>query len=367
MRKQGASDNEFVGVAWALGLFAAAGWRVVQRHAGALAAGAGCVVLYLTLSQLASVGQAAANAGVLIPPLEGDVSWRQVSPELRTWALDHTLYTPSLSDLNVPKGGPLYPNFYNIADLLAAGSQPLYLVHALLNRRFEDVEPFNLEEYDYTSAYGKWEENYLWKLDEVIAERYVAEPGLPHGVLGRRPGPERAAWMRDCFGPFTAGGVSFRIRRGGGFWCSFARDSLQLVEAPTPLSEVVATQPVQISGTMSVTLGAGSSAQVDLVLEHGSTVAWVAHVTTIRGDSRDVEITTYVGGTQSGSSLAPATSLPGGKRQLRLHVIPGDGIGSALPSGREVTALAVPAEKDTFSVVATSGVALGLNDARFTR
>ena len=72
-------------------------------------------------------------------------------------------------------------------------------MQALLDRRFDGVQLFPVAEDAYTSAYGKQEENYLWKLNEVIAARYVAEPGLPKGVLGRRPGPEKAAWMRHCF------------------------------------------------------------------------------------------------------------------------------------------------------------------------
>lgn len=267
IRKQGASDNEFLGVVWSLGLLAAIGWRVAQRHAATAVAAGGCVAAYFVLAQLGPIRQLTADAGVVIPPLSNAVRWPQVPSELRSWARDHTLYTPRLSDLNVPNGGPLYPSYYNIADLLAAGNQPLYLVHALLDRRFDGVKPFAVNEGGrYSSGYGKWEENYMWKLDQVIAARYVAEPGLPRGVLVRRAGPERAAWMRHCFGPFTAGGVQFRIHRGGGFWCSFEPGQLRLVSAPTPLSEVVTTQPTKVTGTIAVSLGGGTRGQIELVL-----------------------------------------------------------------------------------------------------
>jgi hypothetical protein len=373
MRKQGTSDNEFIGVVWVLGLLAAAGWRIAQRHAGAVAAASGCVVLYFVLVQLGPIRETAANAGVSIPGFEEAFQWSQVSPELRFWARDHTIYTPTSSDLNVPNGGPLYPNYFNFADLLAAGNQPLYLVRALLDRRFDGVEFFELHENPYTSGYGKWEENYLWKLDEVIAARYTVEPGLPQGLLGRRPGPERAAWMRYCFGPFAAGGVSFRIHHGGGFWCSFAPGRLQLVEAPTPLSEVVTTQPVRVAGTIAVSVEGQAPAhvegqtppQVSLVLEGGSAATWMARVAAAPGNSRDLTVTTYLGGASLGSTLVPATKLPGGRREVRLSVTPTNARpGPPLAARPGATTLTAPAAKAAFALVATNGAAVDLNAMR---
>ena len=55
LRKQGTSENEFIGVVWALGLLGAAGWRVAQRHARAAVAAGGCVALYFALAQLVPV------------------------------------------------------------------------------------------------------------------------------------------------------------------------------------------------------------------------------------------------------------------------------------------------------------------------
>jgi hypothetical protein len=144
MRKQGTETNQMIGVVWALGLFAAAGWRVSQRHVGTAAMVGGCVALFFVLTQLRPIDKIAASVDVPIPGLEKAVHWRPLSAQLITWASDHTLYTPLFADLNVPQGGPLYPNYYNFADLLAAGNQPLYLVHALLNRRFDGVSYFGL-------------------------------------------------------------------------------------------------------------------------------------------------------------------------------------------------------------------------------
>ncbi len=55
MRKQGTSGNEFTGVVWTLGLLAALGWRIAQRHAGTAAAAGGCVVVLFGLAQFGTV------------------------------------------------------------------------------------------------------------------------------------------------------------------------------------------------------------------------------------------------------------------------------------------------------------------------
>jgi hypothetical protein len=59
-------------------------------------------------------------------------------------------------------------------------------------------------------------------------------------VLERRPGPDPAPWMRHCFGPFHAAGTSWRIARGGGFWCrpGGRGPTLTLVRTRAAVSEV---------------------------------------------------------------------------------------------------------------------------------
>jgi hypothetical protein len=357
LRKQGTETNQFIGVVWALGLLAAAGWRVAQRHAPVAAMAGGCIVLFFVLALLGPIRRRAV--------LENAVHWRQVPSELRSWAGHHTLYAPLHADLNVPQGGPLYPNYYNFADVLAAGNQPMYLVRALLDRRFDGVELFELGEDAYTSGYGKWEENYLWKLNEVIRARYVAEPGLPRGVLARRSGPERAAWMRYCFSPFTAGGASFRIHRGGGFWCSFTPSHLRLVRTPAALSEVVTTQPVRVAGTVGLSLTGQPWARANLILEGGGGAAWMARVAASPGDSHNLTVSTYLGGVPLGSALVTATDLPGGRREVQLNLTPTHGRPGAPRSLHDGTAtLTAPASAAPFAVVATSGVAIDLSAMR---
>ena len=396
LRGQGASANEFIGVVWALGLLGAVGWRVAQRHAGAAAAVGGCVALYFALLQLGSVREVVerpravldgfdrGSINIIIPPLENAVLWPQISSELRSWAKDHTLYLPVYSDLNVPRGGPLYPNEYNITDKLASGLQPMFLVRALLERRFDAVAPFSFVEFndEYASGFGKYEENYMWKLNEVIAAGYVVEPELPlpaedfpsppyaysagepekAALLGRRPGPDRAAWMSHCFGPFAAAGASFRIHRGGGFWCSFQPGRLQLVRAPTPLSEVVTTRPVRLAGTIAVSLEGRASDKVNLVLEDGH-ATWMARVTVPPGSSRDLEVSTYFGGAWLGSTLVNPVELSGGRREVRLSVTTTVGTvpGPPVSGGAGEATLTAPTAKMPFALVATNGAAIDLN------
>jgi hypothetical protein len=396
LRKQGTGVNQFIGVGWALGLLGAAGWRVAQRNAGAAMTAGGCVALYFALLQLGPVrevvekppavvlGFGRQGPNITIAPLENAVQWPQISSELRSWAKDHTLYLPIYSDLNVPRGGPLYPNEQNIVDKLAVGQQPMFLVRALLERRFDAVAPFFVEDDEYASGYGKWEEGYLWKLNEVIAAGYVAKPGLPvpppdslsppyaygagepatKGLLGRRPDPDRAAWMSHCFGPFAAGGASFRIHRGGGFWCSFQPGRLRLVRAPTPLSEVVTTQPVHLAGTIAVSLEGQASAQVNLMLENGH-ATWMTRVSVPPGSSHDLAVSTYLGGAWLGSTLVKAVDLPGGRREVRLSVTPTHGRPTPpISLGAGEATLTAPAANAPFALVATNGAAIDLNAMR---
>jgi hypothetical protein len=168
--------------------------------------------------------------------------------------------------------------------------------------------------------------------------------------------------MSHCFGPFAAGGASFRIHRGGGFWCSFQPDRLQLVRAPTPLSEVVTTQPVRVAGTIAVSLEGRPSAQVNLVLEDGG-ATWTAHVEVPPGSSRDVAVWTSLAGASLGGTLVKAVELPGGRREVRLNVTTTTASVPAppVPLGAGEATLTAPAGKMPFALVATSGAVIDLS------
>jgi hypothetical protein len=365
MRKQGTYTNQMIGVAWALGLLAAAGWRVAQRRPGTAAITGACVAALFALTRVGAVDAWATRAEVGIPSLERVVPWDAIPKEVIAYARRHTLYGPLYSDLNVPQGGPLYPNYFNFADLLAAGVQPMYVVDALLDRRFDGVEYFVLDGDAYASAYGKWEENYLWKLDEVIQARYAPMPGLPQGVLGRRPGPEQASWMRYCFAPFRAGGASFRIHHGGGFWCSFAPGRLQLVDAPVPLSEVVTTGPVHARGSIALRFKDPAAEHAELVLEAGSGARWVVRVTGAHGSSRELAVSAQLGDSTLGSGLVRARKLPGGWLGVRLRLTPDRRPGAPQVTGAGAVTLTAPVAQAPFAVIAADGVAVDLRGMSF--
>jgi hypothetical protein len=197
--------------------------------------------------------------------------YRDDTAALRAYASTHSIYHPLYSDLDYPRRHVVWPDMHNLADLLAGGRQPLYLAQALLDRRFDAVVPFASAlgpawraHFDlYGSAYGDHEGGYFWKLDRVIAARYVAPaPGsAPTGVLVRRPGPERGAWMRTCFGPFAVSGAEFAIRSGGGFWCHApGAPTLALRGTPAPASELVTAGAVAPRGTLVVRPGPRANA-----------------------------------------------------------------------------------------------------------
>jgi hypothetical protein len=304
-RKQGSVDNQFIGVAWALAMLGGSWWATAQRaRAGALAAAA-VVLAGFALTQVPSFERTANARKVSLPPVAPLATWPEVPVELRDYAASHLLYHPLYSDLNVARQRVLYPNYYNFADLLAAGRQPTYVLHALLDRRFEAVAPFDPANDSYTSGFGKWEQNYLWKLNRVIGARYATAPGVPPGTLARRPGPERDRWMRACFGPFRAGDATWRIAGGGGFWCQQrAGGAIALHETPAAATEVRATAPARrVAGRLRLRLPRGWA---ELRATTGDAHAW-----SLRAEAQPqggVALTVVEDGRATGQAVAPAAA-----------------------------------------------------------
>jgi hypothetical protein len=271
--KQGSYDNQFIGVAWALALFGAIGWGAGLARRGPAVAGAAVVIALFALGHAGGVSRSLADAvDVDVPPVRDVTDWVSVSPELRRLASSRSVYHPVFSDLNVRPRREVFPSHVHIQDVLAGAERPGFLVRALLDRHFDVVFEFDeAERFElYASAYGHREQNFLWKLNRVIAARY--RPGvalsrevraarlLPDGsyaspgVRVRRPGRERDRWMRHCFGPFQIGSETWEIRRGGGFWCRpGGRDpGLRLRETPAAVSEVRSASGVeQIAGRLT--------------------------------------------------------------------------------------------------------------------
>jgi hypothetical protein len=142
---------------------------------------------------------------------------------------------------------------------------------------------------------------------------------------------------------------------------------LQFVEAPVPLSEVVTTQPVRVSGTIGVELAGQPSTRIAFVLEGDHGALWTTRVAIQPGNSRDLLVSTYAHGALLGRLLVPAR-LSRGVRSLRLEVTRDQRNGGP-PTllGRATVALSAPAAPAGFALVATPGVAVDLDAARLAQ
>lgn len=173
------------------------------------------------------------------------------------YAETHLLYDPTHADLSAEHFHRLWPTQQNIVDLLAGGRQPGYLLRSLLRRDFDAVAPFDLAADPYASAFGRTEENYLWKLNQVIVSGYEPDTGdAPLGLWVRRPAA-LDPWLSDCFGPFDLAGDQWQIHRGGGLWCTNDKpDVVEMRGTPALLSELRTVDRVRPSGRILVELPA---------------------------------------------------------------------------------------------------------------
>jgi hypothetical protein len=257
----GGDTNQYIGVGWALGMLLAVGYRRAGEtpRAALVAAGA------LTAAFVLAVAPGGKLAGMNVAQAGQDREFPELPASWLALAKDNLVYEQVHSDLNVEPQGSVYPNLYNWADLLSVGRQPWYLVGALLERRFDVVKPITFASprellfWDiYASGNGSQESGYIWKLNKVIEAGYAPAPGLPPGFLARRPGPNEAAALRDCFGPFELGGRDWEIRDGGGLWCRDGAGAIELRETPAPVTELHTEDPVdELTGTIEVTLPRG--------------------------------------------------------------------------------------------------------------
>jgi hypothetical protein len=281
-RVQGGHENHLVGQTWALALLVGLGWRWAGRS-GSTRLASGAVVAVLLGLGLTH------GATVVGAPDQGDAQAWQVP---KVYDAVHSAEDPIATVL--PRGQLLHPHNSETGmrdgrvpinegacGLTAAGLSPLVLERDLVTRRYPFVIPMDLDASQSCSAYGKWEENYYWKLARVIAAGYRPNTrGLPVGIFERRPEPAAAAAARDllgCFAPFRLGGVLFRIRHGGGLWCQRTPTDphLTLRETPTGISEVLTDGIVTaIDGTLVATLPAASGT-VAVTSVHGRQIKYL--------------------------------------------------------------------------------------------
>jgi hypothetical protein len=295
------------------------------------------VLALFALSESDGLRRTLKDANVGVGQKSFDFPVGDLPAALRAFARAHSVYHPVFSDLNVPARHAVYQDYDNIQALLAGGYQPRALVRTLLDRRFDAVYLFDESpsRERFASGYGKWEENYNWKLNQVLRARYgPPPPGLPSAVLNarvvldylgayrspgirfRRPGPERAAWMRDCFGPFEIGRRSWRIAHGGGFWCRpGGRGSvLTMRGTPAPVSEVRSGRG-PAAGTIGVALPRRPGAAAEVAC--GASTLRLA----VRGDGR--ALASVAAGGRRRAALEPRDRRP--PPQLRLQARLGAG------------------------------------------
>jgi hypothetical protein len=271
--KIGSVQNQFVGVVWALGFIAALGWRRGLADSRSAAAGALVVGILFVVSQSEALRSPLRDLDVYATPARVVWDWHEAPAALRQAAERRRIYHPVFGDVNVRARHEVYPTHVHLQDLLAAGEQPRWLVRLFLDRRFDLVYLFdNRPRFrEYASGAGRHEDNYFWKLNHVLRARYRIDPDAPPSLRGenlrrlpgdyrapgplvRRPGPERARWMRACFGPFEIGRARFEIGDGGGFWCRPAgRGVLRMRGTPARASEIRSTGPA-LSGGLLATL-----------------------------------------------------------------------------------------------------------------
>jgi hypothetical protein len=349
----GAAHNVFVGIGWALALLAAAGLGWCATRPQALAAAAVGVLGLFVVSESAPLQRWLNDHHVLVPPKSLRVLAYEEFPGLRAYAARRTVYHPVFTDLNAQQTGRVYQGFDNSVALLASGYQPGYLVDALLDRRFDVVYLLPQDRRNERAAgTGRWEDNYLWKLNEVIRAKYQplrpvpqslrAAQSVPAGVvaitspdiLERRLGSDPAPWMKRCFGPFRLGGLSWRIARGGGFWCraGVGSETIELVRTRAAVSELRADAAFSAAGT-SVRLTLPGTGSVAVAGGTGDQ-RWTLRGRTVAGRRLAVQL-------ESGGRLFGATvALRGavtfaftdrGSVRDGLHVAPGRRINATIP------------------------------------
>ena len=262
MHKQGAALEHVIGPQWGVAMLLAIGWRA----AGAMALtriGAGLiVVIAATCGVLWGQGRAFGDASWHVPAIVDVQRYPEVSELALVPPKGVTVYHKSFGDLG--RRGDVVPPNYSVCDMAAAGLPATGFERELASRRWDIV--YQIGAWDaYCSGFGKWEENYFWKLNVLIAAGYETPPSVsvPVSFVVKRTGTQPIAATRrllHCFAPFRLAGVLFRIGHGGGFWCQRTRSTprIALDVIPTQTSEIRTDGTVTaISGSLVITMPKG--------------------------------------------------------------------------------------------------------------
>lgn len=255
-RLEGSSDHNYIGTVWCLAMLGAAAYHSLRVRRPNLALALVAAVALTTL--IPGEHWFSLRRGVIVDAAQ----YLPADPALASYARHHAVYTPARADYGARQGRPVYPNAQHLLNVIEGHYRPGFLLSALLHRRFDAVYRFDERQTPFVDPRGEFEDNFLWKLNRVVAAKYQLSQDTPlysarlygaavvvqHGFVPR-PGPDPAPWMNRCFGPFSLSGEVFDIGRGGGFWCKGrvgGADQLRLRDTPEPESEIVSRRPVPL-------------------------------------------------------------------------------------------------------------------------
>lgn len=275
--KQGTAHNQFIGAAWALGMIAACGLTRLGGSRPMAGLVAVLVLGLLAVSVAEPARRRAAGRLALVIPTPAPRAFVAEVPEALLEAARHELvFHPVYSALGFGAGRGGFPSVNNVDDLHAGGGHPDWLIRALLERRFDVAYLFesspSLEA--YASGYGKREEHFLWKLNEIIRAGYEpmrdpppgllaaqTAPGLvPYRAVGplRRRAENRADSLRACLGPYGSQAGDWDVGRGGGLWCERRPGRIRLLRTPARRTELRMVEAGRLAGAVSVLVPRGS-------------------------------------------------------------------------------------------------------------
>jgi hypothetical protein len=362
LRFAAGADNDALAMVWALAALIAIGYR----SAGARQDTRVLAALLCTLAAVTTVsglGDWRLRRGHLVP----NASYPSIPAAVTSYAQRHLIYHAGLplSFLRGREGA--YPTVVHIREDISRGYTPWYLVHALVERRFDGVfglfgpDPIRQARPGLVAG----EQNFWWKLNAVIEANYKLVPGTPTIRAGAeflssdsvpmrvpRHAPP-ALWLARCFGPFRLGALRLAIREGGGLWCRGPGPSLTLRGTPAHASQVIST------GTVGPPRGT-----LDIGMERNA--GWwsvgLQGVWTLRADvqpARGVRLTFTGPGQSSGEVTIPAIDLHKSGGTIRLAFEPATaGFGVARGPAAGALRLRIPSGK-TGTLVLWSSAKLG--------
>ena len=353
----GSAPNQSLGVVWAMALLGAIAYRWARpRRATAIAATA-VIVVILAASAWSRGEVSFGKYEGRFSSLDVNMHWKEIAEPLVDYASDRSVYHPNYSDLSVTGAETIQPNWISLTGLFLSDHTPKALEDAIVERRFDTVWRFSDYLVDHPLS-NIVEENYIWKLNELMTLKYPDENGAPGGGLERGPDRDPAPWVNDCLGPFELAGIEFRQHHGGGLWCQEG-DELTVDRLPPGVfvSDVQTVDPVTaLAGTLRVRTPGGPK-QFEVFADIYDQLLWRVQAIPKGKD-------TVLTGRYRGEETDPVV-VPGGNggQDIALRFSQGDGdefTVAATPGGATVTVPAFP-EAAGLSLAASEGSGTGFD------